>query len=311
MLQPDQLDPEEIVVSCVFECHKAYAEETVLLYQSLDLVGGALARARRRAYCAGPLQPEVSRRLADLAVEVVVVEGILDEYPHANKIRMFEAYPGEKLLIALDTDIAFVGDPSTRLHADAIGVKAVDQNPLDMEQWDRLFEYFGVDTPNQRLRTHFNDQLSVPYFNTGVVLMPSAWVNDLAPLWEHYTRTIWESITDIGFGIDRHRFFTDQYAFAVALQSLRLPYEPLGLEYNFPTHHEIDNGFRPDVIRPLMVHHHHRWTTEDGVHMTRYDGANAAISDLNRKLASRRSDSAERSWAIFDDTSHRATVGHG
>jgi hypothetical protein len=303
-MEPDRIDPARVVVSAVFECKGGYDTETIMLYRTLDANGGALAEARRRAYCAGPLDPAVAATLDGLGVEVIETESIIDEYPHANKIRMFERRAAdEDVVIALDTDVCIAGDFSSWLFPGVAAAKPVDQNPLTMEQWYRLFDYFGVPLPTARHRTHFHGDLVVPYFNTGVVVFPlDDRVAEFTERWERYVRDLWPNYDRVGMEIGQKRFFTDQYAFAITLADLAVPILALPLTMNFATHHEMHESFEPDSIEPLLVHHHHR-IEEDALLPTGYAGPDAAIARINRALAMTRpadGQGAARVWASPD-----------
>ena len=296
---PEGIAPEEVVVSCVFESKAPYADEAVLLYRTLDALGGTMAGARRRAYCAGPVEDGTRRALEGLAVEVVVVEGLIPEYPHANKIRMFEQRPGEKILVALDTDVCIAGDFGRWLSAEMAAIKQVDQNPLDDDQWKRLFGYFGLEVPRVRYLTHFDAAPVTAYFNTGVVVMPSSRCAELTEAWEEFTRVLWANYDTVGLGVRDKRFFSDQFGFALALEELAIPTRALPLEMNFPPHQDIHPLFDPDSISPLLIHHHHE--VEAGrLRHCNHPGPNRAIDRVNAALAGQAADSRQsriaRSW---------------
>ena len=296
----DHLDPASVVVSCVLEQKHPYNSETVMLYRTLDGNGGPLSNARRRAVCVGPLDDETTGQLEALGVEIVFADPIIPEYPHANKIRMFEAREGDELIVAVDTDVTVAGDFSGWLDPNAAACKPVDQTPLSEATWRRVFNYFGLELPTARYMTHFNADLVVPYFNTGVVVMPARYTADLREVWERYVRELWANYGSIDEEIANEPFFTDQYAFALTLVDLEIPMMPLPIEMNFPTHWPVHPLFEPDKVEPLLVHHHHR--TENGrVLPTAYAGPNRSIAKINtaldRFLDGSSREQASRSWA--------------
>lgn len=289
MSQPSPADvdngliPDQVVVSSVFQCVADYAEETILLYRSLEWVGGPLADARRRSYCAGPLEPAVGQKLAELDVEVVEVEPLMPELPLTNKLHMFERRGGEKLLVALDTDIVFTGDIWPWLQSEAVAAKPVDQNPFTPDQWGRIHSYFGLKQPATRHWTHFHRALTPPYFNSGVVLFPARWADEAGSVWMRYIEELWDNLHRVDPDLERHRYFTEQVSFALMVHDLGLPVVGLPLELNFPGHHPVHNTFRPHDVDPLLVHHHHRFGP-DGVVFTGYRRPDEALGRLNRHL---------------------------
>ncbi len=278
------LDPGHVVVSCVFQCVADYAEEAVLLYRSLELAGGPLADARRRSYCAGPLDPGIGRRLAALDVEVVEVEPLMPELPLTNKLHMFERRGDEELVVALDTDIVVTGDVWPWLQTEAVAAKPVDQNPFTSAQWRRLYSYFGLPAPAARHWTHFHRALTPPYFNSGVVFFPARRADEAASVWMRYIVELWDNLDRVDPELERHRYFTEQVSFALMVHDLGLPVVALPLELNFPTHHPIHAAFRPHDVNPLLVHHHHRFGP-DGLTPAGYRRPDEVVADLNRRLS--------------------------
>ncbi|MDH3294346.1 MAG: hypothetical protein OER95_08510, partial [Acidimicrobiia bacterium] len=210
---PSDVEPDQIVVSCVFECGRHLGLEAILLYRSLDSSEGRLAKAKRRAYCVGALDPAVARPLEALSVDLVQTGPVLADTPLANKIRMFDCRPGEKVLVALDTDIVVVGELWPWVSDEVVGAKPVDQNPFSATHWRHIHRHLGLDEPSTRYRTHFDHELTPPYFNSGVIIMPGKWASDVAAIWTERTAILNRDLAAIDPGLEQYSYYTAQLAF--------------------------------------------------------------------------------------------------
>src|SRR5262249_19298674 len=146
--------------------------EVELLFRSLRRRGGHLARARCAAKFVGTVNRAVAQRLDALEVEVDVVQRVDPRSPHANKIRMLEGAGDVGFLVALDNDVARSRDLSSYLDPARVGAKPEDLDPLTFPQWVHLFDYLRLEIPPERFRTTFTWAETIPYFNTGVLLLP-------------------------------------------------------------------------------------------------------------------------------------------
>ncbi len=129
----------------------------------------------------------------------------------------------------------------------------------------------------------------------------------LHPKWAHYIGAVIEAFPRFSHIIEhlqgkvphyegatapelRHLFYAEQWAFALALHDLALPYAVLPLSLNFPTIYSgdqrparyIQDRFIPHGLRPLLVHHHHQ--DEGGLRPTGYAEPDRVIGKVNRSL---------------------------
>src|SRR5690606_3701120 len=184
-----ELDPRRIIVATTFENAHPYAMETEILFRTLAANGGRLARARRIACSVGEPDPFVAQVLADLDVEVCVVERFDERCPHANKLAMLElADASTDLVLALDTDIAVAADPLSWLTSDAVLAKPVDVETVSTGVWQLLFDTRGVAMPSTRYLTAFTAATTIPYFNSGVLGVPAEHCAQLHAAWSAEVR---------------------------------------------------------------------------------------------------------------------------
>jgi len=280
-----QVTPERVVIATVFENRPPYLQEVATLYRTLIAEGGMLAQARKVAYCIGAPDPSLLRGLAALEVSVREVEPVDRRCPHANKLRMLEQPGDVDYLVALDTDIAIAGDFSPWIPGEAIAAKPVDGDPLTLDDWVLLFDHFGLSLPRARYLTHFQVTETIPYFNSGVVIIPGHLIGVLRQTWSKFVADLLDVYVRLP-RIEPHRFFTDQFALALALEAAGLPHRALPLELNFPTHMPIHPVYQPDLISPYILHHHHRCSPGMGELLScDHAGPNAVIARINRSLS--------------------------
>jgi hypothetical protein len=103
----------------VAEDRKRDHREVHLLFQSLQLLGGTLARCRQVACFVDHIDASFREQLDEIGVEARVVARVDGRCPYANKIRMLmEVDAGVDWIVGLDTDIAvgrqFLTSPGRR-----------------------------------------------------------------------------------------------------------------------------------------------------------------------------------------------------
>jgi hypothetical protein len=279
------IEPERIVVATVFENRHPYSSEAEILFRTLNAYGGGLAQARKFACSVGDADPFVAEVLSDLGVEVITVKTFDERCPHANKIAMLELASEGDYLLALDTDIAVAADPTPWLDSECVVAKPVDQDPIGLASWPELFAARGVTIPPSRHLTHFTALPTIPYFNSGVIGLPTRYCAPLLEEWSEGVRWLLDSYDQLPATFAKNRFFTDQFAFALALARLELPVRALPLELNFPTHTRVHPLFEPDRCRPVLIHHHHRFEPSGVLLPGSHQRPNSEIARINDELS--------------------------
>src|SRR5207244_311537 len=152
-------------------------------------------------------------RLEELGARVRPVDPVDRQYPYANKLRMFEAGPekGTDVLVGLDCDTVVLGDVSSFLTSNAIGAKPADGDFLGECEWRRVFRELGIKPPSRTCRTTTLNQLTYPYFNSGVLVVPGSMCTELAVRWRDLIRTL-APAHDLGPRPAARDLYTDQVA---------------------------------------------------------------------------------------------------
>ena len=305
------VDVGRVTIATVVDDRPPYVDEVAYLFGSLEVFGGSLRRARRRAYVVNAVSERTEQRLRDLGVDVRMVPEVDGRLRFANKLAMFaaEAEEDTDLLVALDSDLVVAGDFGAYLDTSVVQCRPPDGDPLPLHMWAELFDHFGLALPAERHATTVDPGWTHAYFNTGVLMVPAAFLRPLHDRWLHFVRALvdeagvlpglarqlgdkvphYDGATSDGL---EHLFFADQWAFALARHELGLPYGTLPLALNFPMISRPDQRpgeyirrrFVPHAVTPLLIHHHHDF--EQGLRPTGYARPDGVIARVNEALFS-------------------------
>lgn len=271
-----------VTIAAVSENTQKMLREAHLLFYSLRSFGGALSQANAILYVVDSMPTETSS-FEKLGVELKQVATIDPRSPHSNKIHMLLDKYDTDWLVAMDIDTVITGDFTMHLREPVVSAKIVDGNPLSEELWHRLYGYFDLTLPSERYLSHFHARDSNPYFNSGVLLIPGAQRAVLGVAWLELVTEVM-AIYALEPEIAKQAFFTDQFAFALALTKTGLAYRTLPLEMNFPTHMPVHPMFVPDDFCPLVLHHHHKISALGKLEHCDYPVVNTLIDRINRSL---------------------------
>jgi len=281
------IDPSRILVACQGANREPFRTEMQYLFKTLNHFGGSLSLAQKIACFTEPVDSDLIQSLVGMGVRIKITEELGSKSPHSNKIQMLSLCEEEDFdyLVALDTDIVVAGDFSKFMRNDAIGAKPVDQDPLDLDTWKSLFAHYGLQLPQERYKTSFHFSDTIPYFNSGVILVPKKYVDVLYQKWKFFVAKLEEEYENLPT-ISQHTFFTDQFAFTLALASANIPHFALPLEMNFPTHSPIHENLNPEVMKPYLIHYHHNFSNGNIAHCS-YDNINSILDGINLVLSSK------------------------
>jgi len=137
---------------------------------------------------------------------------------------------------------------------------------------------------------------SIPYFNSGVIIIPKKLVDIIYNSWKFYINSLMKNSSNFSF-IQNNSFYTDQIALCLAIHQNNIPFKELPLEMNFPTHIDLHQNCLVENISPYLIHYHHRITKLNHIrHTWHYENINKIIDKINNKL-----DSKFDSQIIVDD----------
>jgi len=276
---------DKILISCQSPFRKPFSTETELLFKSINILGGKLALSQKMACFSEPVDHQTKKRLESLGVEIRIVESMANENKTVNKILMLNNDLGKDYdyLITLDTDIIITKDFSEFLVGDKVRARIVGYDPLGIEIWKNLFEYFDIEFPTKRY-VSLDGTETIPYFNTGVLIVPRKCVKILFDTWRHFVNKLEDAYNDLN-ELTKFSFFTDQIAFSLTLAFSNLDCDPLPIEMNFPiAHPSIQNSFNDKSSQPYILHHHHRISENGKITFSSNQNINSLINTVWEKV---------------------------
>ncbi len=281
---------EKILISCVAENREQDFQKVFNLMLTLRELGGKLSDSPVIVNFVEGCQANYQSILHQLGVKVRIVDRYDQRCPHANKLRMLDLADDFNftLLLALDIDTVIANDFTIFLSGDLLSAKIVDGTPFTIEQWQAIFAYFGLPLPEQRYYTTTTYVPVIPYFNSGVLIIPVKVLAILSKYWTDYVKLLLDLLELEAKPIPTHPFFVDQIALSLALTAANLPVRPLPVAMNFPTHVEIAPPFNPRQIEPYILHYHHRITGQGLLQQCFYPKANQVIAKINQRIVQRK-----------------------
>ncbi|MGI0011582.1 MAG: DUF4214 domain-containing protein [Nitrosopumilaceae archaeon] len=298
------MDPSRILIACQGPARESFTKEIQTLFKSVNLFGGKLSHAKKVVYFTEPVDSQVLQNLKSLGVKVEIIDNAYNRIVHANKIQilLFTQKEDFDLLISLDTDVVITDDFSSLINETKIGASIEAVDPLGIKRWKNIFQYFNVTFPSNREITSFSDEKIIPYFNSGVLLIPKIHSTKLLESWQFFINRLINIVEEVPI-ISENSFYIDQIALTLAMHYSRLPYYWLPLSMNFSTHigsHKDNKRSEPfqikyrqsvSTMRPYIIHHHHRLTKSGFVRYCYYDNINRVIDSLNLSLKNMSKDS--------------------
>jgi len=262
-----------------------FIHEMLFLFRSILRFGGSLADSQKIVYFTGNIDSSLKEIFSSMGVHVHIIEEEIKEIPHANKIQMLHFSDKEDFdyLVMLDTDVVIARDFSNFIGIEKVGCKIASVDPLGMELWKNLFEYFGLELPTERYKTALTMIETIPYFNSGVLIIPKKFVKSLYNIWKLYIFKMLEAYGELK-EISQHRFFTDQIALALALVDCKIPHYTLPVEMNFTLRGPYPQDHNPEFIDPYIIHHHHETDSNGKILKCLHHTPNKAIDRVNSIL---------------------------
>ncbi|SFA50009.1 Methyltransferase domain-containing protein [Paracoccus halophilus] len=248
-------------ISCVIDRHPRFLTQAWLLLASLRSAGIAGDDPGTALVVHVPRDMANDARLDRLRGLGAVIEpyDAFAEGPGAycNKLVQFRTgllQQAERVLL-LDADLLFLRDPRPLFDDRAVRAKIVDSAQPPAEKWRPLFAQAGFPDPATAPAT-LRPDLQVPARNCngGAYFLPRAAFAALAEAWPRWSRHCLAQQALLG----DHLHHADQLGFALAMQELDLPFLPLDVGANFPTHFRahIYQGLAPQEITAMHYHRH-------------------------------------------------------
>lgn len=212
-------------------------------------------------YC-GTIDPLLRRKAHEAGGNICEVARY-GEGPAAycNKLQQFDNVmaSGAQYVVMCDSDIGFMVDPCTLVRADMVQAKPVDLCNPPSEMLSHIFDLAGF--PNARFDTQpefqaeeLRDRTHRFNCNGGLYILPVEMLRRMAPVWRRYAELCLTQQEVLG----RAAVHCDQISFALALEELALPFNPLEARHNFPLHFAKSSYAHHGHLRPEVLHYHRK-----------------------------------------------------
>ena len=252
----------DAVFTCIAEPTNQLLEQSARLLMSLRWFGGSLAQARFVLGCTGPIPQQALELLDDYQAEMITVERYDPAHGHSNKIALLSSsiFAQHDIVVLLDCDTVLVQDPARWLNRDVVGIKLADGPTVSLAELQAIFRHFNCPVPSARYYHELTGDACLAYCNSGVVIVPERYRQQLASQWDYWNRQVLTAPETLRF----NRLHTDQVSLALALENSEVPFAPLPAEMNMPAH--FSAGAYPPAWQELdpIIIHYHRLSYPDG-----------------------------------------------
>ena len=288
LLQETSVVARDLLAGCVVENAPKYQEQALRLVQSIRWFGGELAQARLLVCAVDGIADASRKELESYGAEVRVVRRFHEKNASANRLRLFEEAWKEdrELLLVLDCDTLVVRDPLPLLRYGRLQAKIESLPTMTHDVFVRLFRHFGLPLPPRDHIIGLTRTPTIPYFNAGVVLIPSGLAQQLVPVWGSFNRQLAEH-PELVYPCERH---LHQASLSLALAACPVPFEEAPVELNYQlnaTHLEPPEGFL--TFDPAILHYHDLVGPDGYLLPTPYPLAHMRVELFNQRLRMERS----------------------
>jgi len=280
---PAPIPSAGVVVGLLTENSPRMLTQAIRLLRSIRWFGGELAGARVVVCGVGTLESSARRTLEALGAEVRTVSRFHPANPTGNRNQLFAELldAPERLLFVLDCDTIIVRDPLPFLNDEVFQAKIAPTPTVSDEVFDRLFAHFSLRKPPRSSITGLSGTPTIPYFNAGVIAIPTPMARILAPAWRKYNLALAEQ-PQLAAPCQRHMH---QAGLALALAETGVPCVELpdAMNYQINTQHLAQPpGFAG--IDPVIIHYH-QLATDDGFLLPCiFPPAQARIEAFHRRM---------------------------
>lgn len=286
-IEPSAHDQSRLLFICVTENLSDWVSRVRNMVVSVRMGPAKLPAARILVLCVGGVDERLWGPLRNLDVEFRAVEPFDMRFPHTNKLRIFEqteARDPTSRVVAIDCDVLLAGPLHGVWNTESVRAVPEDQPVLSEAHWAGVYERLGIAEPDGRVVALSSASEMLPWWNSGVILLPGSLAAPLHRAWSENIAAI-APLHDAG-GLPA-RWVTDQTAFAAAIVGRAVPFHELPFEFNFPAHSKVHPNLRAARPGPAsLIHYHHAFDHVGFVLACGDEVVNRQIDEHNRSLAS-------------------------
>jgi Sulfotransferase family len=276
-----------VAFGCVAEATPPFYSQVLRLVQSIRWFGGTLADASVFACFVDEVDPVWRAQLESLGAHVRVVQPFNPLNRFSNKVRFLELpeLSRYETAVLLDCDMALVQDPAPYLAQPALQLMIADLPTVPSARLAQLCAHFGLATPALSYRTTCSQEPTIWYCNTGVTILPTAWIARILPAWREFILRLCAEPTLL----DPPYHHCNQAAMTLTYIADPLPFVELPVAMNFPLNQAGRHPTAAMLREDPVILHYHDLVGADGLLLpSPYPLAQARIKLLNQRLGALR-----------------------
>ncbi len=282
------LAAQDFLVGCVAENDPRLLGQALRLVQSIRWFGGEMADARVRICVVRGLDRSLRQEFERYRAEVRIVPPPLQ--PHnrlANQPQLFQEVweTDREMLLLLACDTVVIQDPLPWMRRGLFQARIAPLPTVTPEVFERAFLHYGLPLPAREHVNSFAGTPTIPYFNSGMILLPSHLARQILPVWSDYNQRLAEEL-EILRPCERQ---CQQASLSLALAACPVPFAEAPVELNFQlnlSQFPPPEGFL--AVDPAILHYYDRADPEGYLLHTPYPFAQVRIEAFNRRLRQER-----------------------
>jgi|GEM_PF-832328 len=295
------LTAQDFLVGCVVENDPQLLGQALRLVQSIRWFGGEMADARMRICVVGELGRSFRQEFERYGAEARIVPRRQRHHRVANQPQLFpEVWETDReMLLLLACDTVVVQDPRPWMRRDSLQAKIAPLPTVTPEIFERVFRHYGLPLPAREHVNSFAGTPTIPYCNSGMILLPSHLARRILPVWGDYNQRLAEE-PEILHPCERQ---SHQASLSLALAACPIPFTEAPVELNFQlnlSHFPPPEGFF--AVDPAILHYYDRSDPEGYLLHTPYPFAQVRIETFNRRLRQEREGRSGRARPIRENT---------
>lgn len=278
---------EKLVIGCVAENTPKYLGQALRLIQSIRWFGGDLNKAELYVCVVDAIRQDFREEIERYGAKVRIVPRFNTKHPQSNKLRFLELpdlVEYDRVLL-LDCDITVVRDPSPHLFDAEFAAKIADVATVSLDTFRHLFAAFDLSLPETSQKCTVRGELTIPYFNAGMLAFSRRAMNTLVPNWIEHNKQLIERM-DL---LRTDKNFCEQASLSLAIAATGVPFKIVGNALNFPMHFD-DPSAAPGLVNidPYIIHYHWLVDPSGNILPSSYPLVNARINEFNARLRQER-----------------------
>jgi len=275
-----ELKPPKVIFACYVANKPKYIAQAVYLLESIRSIPEFKHTLVKIFGNSETLKKVLSYFKTDKYITPTPKNEFYPDIPVCNKLQALD-YPLEEdfdYYILLDTDTLVVRNFLQELKPNCINIKLADFATFPHRQFSQLGNALAIEIPKPTVRTTVSFKKTIPYFNTGVVVIPK----NLFSITVHDWTNMVLKLTQNASLVSGFTHFTEQAALAFSLLKNPKPIAYLSNSMNFPAHCSF-YYLHLYFVNPFIIHYH-RQDKNFAISFTKYPICNQYISKFRRML---------------------------